>query len=390
MCIRDRYDVARLKGPKVASGEKAFDAISWADLDKAVSGKLASSRNIRIVTNTILSPSTKRAIGELQAKYPSAQVVTYDPVSSSAILQANETTFGLKTIPNYKFKEADVIVSLNADFLGTWISPTEYAKDYASNRKLKSIKNATMNRHYQVEGHMSMTGSNADHRIIIKPSELGAAIATLYNEVAALTGGSRVSAPALNDKAKAALKVAAKDLAAHTGHSLVVSGSNNKGEQILVNGINSLLGNYGKTIDFGNASKQRQGIDADVQALVKDMNAGRVDALIVLGANPAFDLPNAAQFIEGAAKVGLKVSTAGSMNETSALCNYIAPASHYLESWGDVEAKSGYYSLIQPTIHPLFDTREVGLSLLNWTGSCLLYTSPSPRDATLSRMPSSA
>ncbi len=366
------YDVARLKGPKVASGEKAFDAISWVDLDKAVSGKLASSNNIRIVTNTILSPSTKRAIAALQAKYPSAQVVTYDPVSSSAILQANEATFGLKTIPNYKFKEADVIVSLNADFLGTWISPTEYAKDYASNRKLKSIKNATMNRHYQVEGHMSMTGSNADHRIIIKPSELGAAIATLYNEVAALTGGSRVSAPALNDKAKAALKVAAKDLAAHSGHSLVVSGSNNKGEQILVNGINSLLGSYGKTIDFGNASNQRQGIDADVQALVKDMNAGRVDALIVLGANPAFDLPNAAQFVEGAAKVGLKVSTAGLMNETSALCNYIAPASHYLESWGDVEAKSGHYSLIQPTIHPLFDTREDGLSLLSWAGSANL------------------
>lgn len=366
------YDIARLKGPKKASGEKAFDAISWADLDKEVGQKLASSRNIRIVTNTILSPSTKRAIAEFQGKYPSAKVVTYDPVSSSAILQANEATFGLKTIPNYKFKEADVIISLNADFLGTWISPVEYAKDYAANRKLKSIKSATMNRHYQVEGHMSMTGSNADHRIIIKPSELGAAIATLYNEVATLTGGAKVSAPALNDKAQAALKVAAKDLAAHKGHSLVVSGSNNKGEQILVNAINNLLANYGKTIDFANASNQRQGIDADVQALVKDMNAGNVDALIVLGANPAFDLPNAAAFAEGAAKVGLKVATAGSLNETSALCDYIAPESHYLESWGDVEAKIGHYSLIQPTIHPLFDTREVGLSILTWAGSANL------------------
>lgn len=369
------YDVARLKGPKAAAGEKAFDAISWADLDKAVSEKLASSRNIRIVTNTILSPSTKRAIAELQAKYPSAKLVTYDAVSSSAILQANEATFGLKKIPNYQFAAADIIVSLNADFLGTWISPTEYARDYASNRKLKSIKNATMNRHYQVEGHMSMTGSNADHRIIIKPSELGASIATLYNEVAALTGGARVSAPALNDKAKAALKIAAKDLAAHKGHSLVVSGSNNKGEQILVNAINNLLGNYGKTIDFANASNQRQGIDADVQTLVKDMNAGRVDALIVLGANPAFDLPNAAEFAAGAAKVGLKVSTAGLLNETSVLCDYIAPESHYLESWGDVEAKLGHYSLVQPTIHPLFDTREAGLSVLTWTGSANLNKS---------------
>jgi len=372
------YDIARLKGPKKAAGEKAFDAISWVDLDKAVSSGLAGSRNIRIVTNTILSPSTKRAISELQAKYPSAKVVTYDPVSSSAILQANEMAFGLKTIPNYKFAKADVIVSLNADFLGTWISPTEYAKDYASNRKLKSIKNATMNRHYQVEGHMSMTGSNADHRIIIKPSELGAAIATLYNEVAALKGGASVSAPALNDKAKVALKVAAKDLAANAGHSLVVSGSNNKGEQLLVNAINNLLGNYGKTIDFGNSSNQRQGIDADVQALVSEMNGGGVDALIVLGANPAFDLPNAAQFVEGAAKVKLKVATSGLLNETSAICDYIAPESHYLESWGDVEAKSGHFSLVQPTIHPLFDTREVGHSLLTWSGSANLSNSDQP------------
>ena len=110
------YDVARLKGPKVAAGEKTFDAISWADLDKAVSSQLASSRNIRILTNTILSPSTKRTLAELQAKYPSTKVVTYDPVSSSAILQANEAAFGLKTIPNYRFAKADVIVSLNADF----------------------------------------------------------------------------------------------------------------------------------------------------------------------------------------------------------------------------------------------------------------------------------
>ena len=152
-------------------------------------------------------------------------------------------------------------MGLNCDFLGTWISPIEYAADYAENRKIKSLENAKMSRHYQVESYMSMTGSNADHRILIKPSELGAAIATLYNEVAALTGGARVNAPALNDKAATALKAVARDLASHRGHSLVVSASNNKNEQILVNKINDLLGNYGQTIDFANASNQRQGID---------------------------------------------------------------------------------------------------------------------------------
>jgi molybdopterin-containing oxidoreductase family iron-sulfur binding subunit len=369
--VLDLYDTARLKGPKKSSG-KSYNPISWADLDKEVSAKLAGSPNIRIVTNTILSPSTKRALGEFTAKYPTAKVVTYDPVSSSAILQANEATFGQKTIPNYKFQNADVIVGLNCDFLGTWISPTEYSRGYAENRKLKSIKGAKMNRHYQVEGYMSMTGSNADHRILIKPSELGAAIATLYNEVAALTGGTRVSAPALNDKAKAALKTVAKDLAAHKGHSLVVSGSNNKGEQILVNQMNNLLGNYGKTISFANASNQRQGVDAEVQGLIREMNGGGVDALIVLDANPAFDLPNAANFATGTEKVALKVAVTGLMNETAALCDYIAPKSHYLESWGDASPKQGHYSLIQPTINPLFDTRELGYSLLSWAGSANL------------------
>ena len=365
------YDTARLKGPKKAMGDGKFDVATWGDLDKAVAGKLGG--NVRIVTNSILSPSLNRALGELTTKNPNAKVITYDPVSSSAILQANEASFGYKVIPNYHFKAADVIVGLNCDFLGTWISPVEFAKDYAANRKVKTLKGAKMNRHYQVEGHMSMTGSNADHRIIIKPSELGAAIATLYNEVAALTGGGRVNAPALNDKAKAGLKTVAKDLVAHKGHALVVSGSNNKGEQILVNAINNLLGSYGATIDFANPSYQRQGDDADVQALVREMNGGGVDALIVLGnANPAFDLPNAAQFAEGAAKVGLKISTSSLMNETTALCDYVAPESHYLESWGDAEAKRGYYSLIQPTINRLFDTRESGLSILNWTGSANL------------------
>lgn len=367
--VLDLYDTARLKGPKKINAEGAFDVISWTDLDKEVAQKLSSSSTIRIVTNTILSPSLKRALAELTAKYPNAKVVTYDPVSSAAMLEANQASFGIQSIPNYKFGEADVIVGLNCDFLGTWISPIEYARDYAANRKIKSLDGAKMNRHYQVEGYMSMTGSNADHRILIKPSELGAAIATLHNEVAALTGGNRVNAPALNDKAKAAMKVVAKDLVAHKGHSLVVSGSNNRGEQILINKINDLLGNYGQTISFSGASNQRQGLDADVQGLIKEMNAGSVDALIVLGANPAFDLPNAAQFAEGAAKVGLKVTTASLMNETAALCDYIAPSSHYLESWGDAAPKQGVYSLIQPTINPIFDTRTVGASILTWTGS---------------------
>ena len=147
-------------------GEKT----TWSELDKAVKGKLNAGSRIRIITNTNMSPMTKAAQAAFTAKYPNTQVVTYDPVSSSAMLEANEASFGDGVIPNYHFDKATVIVSFGADFLGTWISPIEYAKAYAKGRKIKDTKNAKMSRHIQVESHMSLTGSNADNRVMIRPS----------------------------------------------------------------------------------------------------------------------------------------------------------------------------------------------------------------------------
>ena len=367
--VLDLYDTNRLQGPCSNSGN-GLALTKWADLDQEVKGKLSTGSKIRIVSNTILSPTTKKAIADFKAVYNNTNLVSYDAVSSSAILQANESSFGDRVIPNYSFDKANVIVSIGADFLGTWVSPIEYAAQYAKNRKIKSVKGASMSRHIQVESGMSMTGSNADNRILIKPSEQGASIATLYNEVAGLTGGQKVSAPNLNSKAAKGLSKVAQELVANKGKSLVVSGSNNVGEQLLVNKINDLLGNYGSTISFENASLQRQGIDKDVQNLIKEMENGGVDALIVMdGCNPVFDLPNGAQFATGMAKVGLKVSCSGLNDETTNLCNFVAPTHNFLESWGDAEPKRGHFSLIQPTISPLFNTRNAEVSLLTWANS---------------------
>ncbi|HHH50292.1 MAG TPA: 4Fe-4S dicluster domain-containing protein, partial [Saprospiraceae bacterium] len=160
------------------------------------------------------------------------------------------------------------------------------------------------------------------------------------------------------------------ELSEHQGKSLVVSGSNNVGEQILVNAINNLLSNYGSTLSFAGASLQRQGTDAAIQGLIGEMGSGRVDAVFILDqANPAFDLPNSAEFVSNLEKVGLKVSLSGYRNETAAKCDYIAPSNHFLESWSDVEPKRGHYSLIQPTIAPLMDTRQMEQSLLTWCKS---------------------
>ncbi|MCB0530906.1 MAG: TAT-variant-translocated molybdopterin oxidoreductase [Saprospiraceae bacterium] len=362
------YDTRRIKNAGTIENAEV-KAMSWKDLDSKVKGQLQLGGNIRLITNTLISPTSKKALAEFMEKYPNSKVVTYDPVSSAALLAANQQCFGVRGVPTYKFGDADVIVSFDADFLGTWISPIEYARDYAAKRKIKSMKGATMSRHYQVEGKMTLTGSNADNRIQIKPSELGAAICTLYNEVAAKMGGSAISAPALNDKAKAALKKVASELVANQGKSLVVSGSNNIMEQVIVNKINDLLGNINTTIEFGTLNNLRQGDERDMARLIGEMNAGQVQVAIVWGANPAFELPNAKQFKDAFAKVNTRISFAGTMDETTALCTYSAPANHQLESWGDAEPKTGHYSLIQPTIAPLFDTRQAEHSLLEWADS---------------------
>ncbi|MGI9161248.1 MAG: TAT-variant-translocated molybdopterin oxidoreductase, partial [Saprospiraceae bacterium] len=362
------YDTRRIKSAgSVEKGE--FSGMNWTDLDKKITGQLALGGQIRIISGTNISPTAKKALGEFIAKYPNTRVVTYDPVSSAALLAANEQCFGLKALPSYHFDKAEVIVSLGADFLGTWISPVEYARAYAERRKISDPKKAAMSRHYQVESHMSLTGSNADHRVLIKPSEMGAAICALYNEVAALTGGASIGGPKVNDKAAKALKSAARDLVAAKGKSLVVSGSNNIAEQVIVNKINDLLANLNATVDFGTLSYQRQGDEREMERLIGEMSAGQVAIAMVWGANPAFDLPNADKFKAAFAKVNTRVSFSGTMDETTALCNYSAPTHHLLESWGDAQPKEGHYSLIQPTIAPLFDTRQAELSLLIWAGS---------------------
>jgi MoCo/4Fe-4S cofactor protein with predicted Tat translocation signal len=317
------YDTNRYQSAMKSDGGK-WSKISWEDLDKEVGGKLASG-NIRVITNTILSPTSKKALGEFLAKYPGATVVTYDAVSSSAMLQANEVCYGQKAIPNYMFDKASMIVSFGADFLGTWISPVEYARQYAAGRRIERLKDAKMSRHIQVESGMTLTGSNADHRILVRPSEMGAAIAALHNAVAAKTGGTSVPAPKVNDKAAAALAKVADQLAANPGKCIVVSGTNNIGEQTLVNAINNMLDSWGSTMTFANASLQRQGVDAEIQGLVKEMAAGSVGSVIVWGANPAFDLPNSAAFAEAFSKVKTKISFNGTPDETTALCDYVAP-----------------------------------------------------------------
>lgn len=373
------YDTHRLRSPQLRNGEGKYDAATWQQVDDLVASSLKPESRIAILSHTILSPTEKEAIKSFQAKYPAATHVTYDPVSSAAILKAHEAMYGVAMVPGYQFDKAKVIVGVQADFLGTWISPVQFAHQYAQTRKIKDAGAPKMSRHIQIESYMSLTGSNADNRIRIKPSESSAVLSRLYNQIASARGGASVNGPSLNAALTESVDKVAQELLKAPGESLVVCGSNNVGDQGLVCAINHLLGNTGKTVDLEKHSLQRQGDESKVNALMSAMNGGQIDALIVYGANPVYDLPFGAAFSEALTKVSLTVSTAYAHDETSALCNVVAPDHHYLESWGDAEPVRGHVSMIQPTIAPLFDTRQRALSLLKWIGdSNTIFLSDQP------------
>lgn len=363
------YDSARLKSP-MADGAPT----SWETVDSAIKSKLESIKeskgNIRILSSTIISPSTKKVIDEFSSKYPGTKHISYDAISCSAMRQANKECFGVEEIPSYNFDKANVIVGFDCDFLGNWISPVEHARLYAETRKLNNGKK-NMSRHVQFESALSLTGSNADKRIGVKPSMQGAAIANLYNAVAKHSGAAGVTALSAGEMQKA-IDDTAKELVENKGKSLVVCGINNVAIQNLVNGINSMLGSYGSTIDLDNACMLRQGNDADVTSLLDEMNNGQVSALFIYNCNPAYTLPGT-RFSEGLKKVALTVSFADRADETASTCKYICPDHHNLESWNDFEPRKGSYSLSQPAIAPLGLTRQVQESLLAWTGSTSNY-----------------
>ncbi len=363
------YDGARLTGPIMKGGPT-----TWKNVDDAV-GKALGSGDAVLLTSTVISPSTKAVVAEFTAKYPKAKHVTYDAVSYSALNAANKNVFGKSVVSSYNFNKAKTIVGIACDFLGTWLSPVEFANQYSKTRKV-SKENSEMSKHYHFEANLSLTGANADYRYMVKPSEYGKVVAALFNEVAGATGGSKVSADTKlgNAEAEKAISKIAKELVENKGNSLVVAGANDEGIQTLVNGINKMLDNYGKTVDVQNHSNLKQANDKAFIDLVADMNAGKVSVLMTHNCNPVYTAPASLKFAEAYKKVAMKVSFSQVLDETSLLADVLCPDNHYLESWGDANPKAGHFSLQQPTINQIFSapryegTRQFQDTLLAWAG----------------------
>jgi len=348
------YDSSRLKNPYKNGLES-----DWKTVDSEIKSKLEeiSKQNGKIVllSSSVISPSTEKIINSFSKKYNNFHHIQVDSISSHGALEANLETFGIRALPNYHFDKADVIVSFGADFIGNWGSPNN-ERDYFKSR---NPKNGYMSKHYQIESTLTLTGSNADERIQIKPSEQAGILSNLYDALSGSKPDNRIV------EIVSSLKKAES--------SIVVCNSNKKEVQLLVNSINEKLGNYNNTIDMNNPSYLRKGNDNNVKQLLSEMNDGKVQALITYNTNPSYTLSNAKDFNTGLEKVSLKISTALSMDETSSNMDYVCPDSHNLESWGDANPSNGEYTLMQPTINPLFNTRQFQDTLLKWMGSTEKY-----------------
>ena len=349
----------RLKEPQ---NKESF--LTWDDADKQIAAKLndlkANNESVVLLTGTLASPSTEKLISEFTKAYPNVKHVVYDAVSESGALDAFEAFYGTRSLPTYHFDKASVIVSVGADFLGDWQGG--YDKAYVAGRKPAEGK---MSRHIQIESNMTLTGANADKRVVLKPSEQVFALINLYN---AVTGSSL---PSKATKVDAAVKNAAKELSSAGSKAVVVTGLNDKNAQIIAMAINIAL--QSKVMDAATTNNIRQGNDADVAQLVADIKSGKVKGLITHNVNPVYSLAGGSDLKDQIGKLKLSVALSEQFDETASVTEFALPISHFLESWGDVSLTAGVHSLVQPTIQPLFNSRQLQDVLLKWSGSSTSY-----------------
>ncbi len=359
--ILSLYDSMRLKQPKIAGKPAA-----WADVNaKIVAGiadAKAKAKQVVLLTNTLASPSTEKLIAEFIAKNPNAKHVIYDAVSESEALDAFEAVYGERALVDYDFSKASLIVSVGADLLGDWQGGS-YDSSYAKGR---IPKNGKMSRHYQFEANMTLSGAAADKRIPMSTANQKQALVKIYNVIT----NSAVST-SLDKEFDAVVTKAAQQLKAAGSQGVLVSGIQDTNAQLLVLAINQALASA--SFSTIGTRQIRKGSNAKVTELIKDMEAGSVHTLIMSGVNPVYTLPNSTQFSEALKKVSVSVAFSLKEDETAVLTSVAAAVPHYLESWNDLSITKGAYALTQPTIRPLFETKQFQDVLVTLNGSAGTY-----------------
>ncbi len=361
------YDSRRLRQPRVAGREA-----SWETVDREVSEQLAAAtaagKGIRVLTGSGSGPTALASVRAFGGVFPGTRHVVYEPLSLAAMADAHRLCYGRRFIPHFRFDRASVIVSFDADFLGTWISPVEFTAGYRAGRSPDGPARS-MSYHAQFESRMSLTGSNADTRVVAPPERMRGLIEGLAHLVA--EGSGVDAAPftrASDEKETAVLLPLARRLAAAGRKGLVVCGVNDPACQTVAASLNRMLGNAGTTVELDRAVPSRTDDDREMQALLAELEAGTIGVLIIDGANPVYDHPRGDAFAAAMRKADLTVVTAYHEDETTAPAGILLPKGHPLEEWADAEPVSGIVSVRQPVIAPFGNSRPLAESLLAWAG----------------------
>jgi MoCo/4Fe-4S cofactor protein with predicted Tat translocation signal len=359
--VLSMYDNRRLQKSKI-SGKEA----EWTEVENKIKLSLADAKakggQVVLLTNTLASPSTEKLIADFLVKNPNSKHIIYDAVSESASLDAAETVYNERALVDYDFSKADVIVSIGADFLGDW-QGGGYDSGYAKGR---IPQNGRMSKHIQFESNMTLSGAAADKRVAMTVANQKQALVKLYN---AITNSSVASS--LSKDLDAEVSKAAQQLKQAGSKGVLISGIQDKNAQLVVLAINQVLAS--EAFNVSGARQIRKGSNEKVTQLIADLKAGNVHTLIMSGVNPVYTLADSASFVAGLKKTKLSVAFSTKEDETASVATIAAAAPHYLESWNDYSLTKGTYALAQPTIRPLFSTKQFQEVLMSLNGTVGSY-----------------
>jgi Fe-S-cluster-containing dehydrogenase component len=322
-------------------------------MDLALANHNSHGARLRILTDTVISPTVGGQFDALLAKYPGSLRHQWEPAGRDNVRTGAQTAFGQMVNTHYRFEQADVIFSLDADFLYCGPSSTRYARDFAGRRGGRAGA-AGMNRLYVAETWYTSTGGSADHRFRLKPSEFDAVLRAVAQAVGAPGGGP------VPQQHAAWLNPVIRDLQGHRSRSVVLVGDQQPAHlHALAHAVNNALGSVGTTVLYTDSNEIGPVNQLDsLRTLVADMHAGNVDMLVMTGVNPAYDAPVDLDFAGALKKVRYKIHHGTHYDETGVLCDWHVPATTFLEDWSDCVAADGTASIIQPLIAPLYQGKS--------------------------------
>lgn len=307
---------------------------------------------LRFLTETMTSPSLAAQLEALLKKFPKATIHSFDSISRDNVREGARLAFGEIVETQYRFDQAAVIFSLEADFLSTHPQRLRYARDFTNGRRVSAGK-TEMNRLYVVESTPTITGTMADHRMAVESSLIEAVAIQMAGKLGAgEVASSKVQVPKLD----AWIDALAKDLEANRGKSIVIAGEWQPASvHALCHLLNDKLGNVGKTVFHTESAEFRPTNQLEsLRELVNDIKSGSVETLFILGGNPAYAAPVDFNLAELLPQVKRSIHLGTHFDETAALCTWHVPEAHYLESWGDAKSFDGAISIQQPLIEPLY------------------------------------